>query len=64
METEKLEEIVRNPKVATAKNLLVAISKEIINPEMAAFASSCHALAKRLQRRLNKISKCSEAIKD
>ena len=40
LEVEKMDEILENPKTATAKNLLASISKEILNPEMAAFASS------------------------
>ena len=62
LETEKLEEIVRNPKLATAKNLLVSISKEIINPEMAAFASSYQTIAVRLRRRLKKLNVFSPEV--
>ena len=55
LEAEKLEEMLRNPETACAKNLLLSISKEILNPEMAAFASSLATLAKKLQRRLKEM---------
>ena len=55
LESDKMEEILRNPKSANAKNLLVSISKEILSPEMAAFASSYQTLAVRLRRRLKKM---------
>ena len=55
LEAEKLEEMLTNPETASAKNLLLAISREIFNPEMAAFASSLNTLAKRLQRRLTEM---------
>ena len=52
LEAEKLEEMSTNPKTASAKNLLLSISREILNPEMAAFTSSLNTLAKKLERRL------------
>ena len=52
LEAEKLEEMLKNPETANAKNLLLSISKEIHNPEMAAFTSSQTTLARKLQRRL------------
>ena len=57
LEAEKMEEILRSPNTATAKNLLLSISKEILNPEMAAFASSYETIAVRLRRRLKKMKK-------
>ena len=57
-----MEESLRHPKVATAKNLLVAISKEILNPEMAAFASSYQTIAVRLRRRLKKLKVFSPEV--
>ena len=50
-----MEEMLENPKTANAKNLLASISKEILNPEMAAFASSYASIDKKLQRKLRKI---------
>ena len=61
LEAKKLEEILRNPKTATAKNLLLSISKEILNPEMAAFASSYATIAVKLRRRLKKMKGISNA---
>ena len=52
---EKLEEMLRNPETASPRNLLLSISKEILNPEMASFASSLTTLAKKLQRRLKEM---------
>ena len=59
LEAKKLEEVLRNPKTATAKNLLASISKEILNPEMAAFASSYQTIAVKLRRRLKKMKEVS-----
>ena len=50
-----MEEILRNPETATARNLLLSISKEIHNPEMAKFASSPQSISKKLSRRLRKL---------
>ena len=47
-----MEEMLENPKTANTKTLLAAISKEILNPEMAAFASSYASIDKKLQRKL------------
>ena len=55
LEAEKMEEILKNPETATAKNLLLSISEEILNPEMAAFASSYNTISKKLHRRLKKM---------
>ena len=55
LEATKMEEILENPKTANAKDLLASISKEILNPEMAAFASSHSSIEKKLQRKLRKI---------
>ena len=59
LEAKKLEEVLRNPETATAKNLLASISKEILNPEMAAFASSYQTIAVKLRRRLKKMKEVS-----
>ena len=59
LEEEKLEEMLRNPETASAKNLLLSISKEILNPQMAAFASTHATLARKLQRRLKEMKKVS-----
>ena len=50
-----MEEMLENPKTANAKNLLASISKEILNPEMAAFASSHSSIEKKLQRKLRQM---------
>ena len=55
LEAEKLEEMLKNPETASAKNLLLSISRKILNPEMAAFASSYATLAKKLQLNLKKM---------
>ena len=55
LEVEKMDEILENPKTATAKNLLASISKEILNPEMAAFASSHDSIMKKFQRKIRKM---------
>ena len=55
LEAKKMEEILRNPETATAKDLFFSISKEILNQEMASFASSYAAITRRLQRRLKKM---------
>ena len=60
LEDEKLEEMLKNPETASAKNLLLSISREILNPEMAAFASPYATLARKLQRKLKKIKKVPE----
>ena len=60
LEAEKLAEMLKNPETASAKNLLLSISREILNPEMAAFASSYATLAKRLQLKLKKTKKVPE----
>ena len=62
LEAKKLEEVLRNPKTATAKNLLASISKEILNPEMAAFASSYQTIAVKLRRRLKKMKEVSSEV--
>ena len=62
LEAEKLEEILRNPKTANAKNLLLSISKEILNPEMAAFASSYATISVKLRRRLKKMRQVSAEV--
>ena len=55
LEAEKLEEMLENPKTANTKTLLANISKEILNPDMAAFASSYASIDKKLQRKLRKM---------
>ena len=55
LEAEKLKEMLKNPETASANNLLLSISTEILNPEMAAFASSYATLAKKLQLNLKKM---------
>ena len=55
LEAEKMEEILENPKTANTKTLLASISKEILNPEMAACASSYASIDKKLQRKLRKM---------
>ena len=62
LEAKKLEEILRNPETANAKNLLFSISKEILNPEMAAFASSYQTIRVKLRRRLKKMNKVSAEV--
>ena len=62
LEAKKLEEILRNPETANAKNLLLSISKEILNPEMAAFASSYQTIRVKLRRRLKKMNKVSAEV--
>ena len=62
LEAKKLEEVLRNPETATAKNLLASISKEILNPEMAAFASSYQTIAVKLRRRLKKMKEVSSEV--
>ena len=64
LEAEKLEEMLKNPETASAKNLLLSISREILNPEMAAFASSYATLAKKLQLKLKKLKKVPESDVD
>ena len=55
LEARKMEEMLRNPKTANAKNLFFSISEEILNPEMAAFASSYETIRAKFQRRLRKM---------
>ena len=62
LEAKKLEEVLRNPETATAKNLLASISKEIHTPEMAAFASSYQTIAVKLRRRLKKMKEVSSEV--
>ena len=59
LEAEKMEEILKNPETATGKKLLLAISEEILNPEMAAFASSFNTIQRKLHRRLKKMKEVS-----
>ena len=56
LETKKLEEASKNPATANARSLHLSISKEIFNPQMAAYASSFTTISKRLQRTLQRMS--------
>ena len=62
LEEEKMEEILKNPETATGQKLLLLISKEILNPEMAAFASSYSTIKRKLHRRLKKMKEVQFAL--
>ena len=62
LEAEKMEEILKNPETATGKKLLLAISEEILNPEMAAFASSFNTIQRKLHRRLKKMKEVQVSL--
>ena len=59
LEAEKMEEALRDPDNARARNLMSSISEGILTPEMAACASSFGSLQKKLDRRLHKLRELS-----
>ena len=57
LESKKLEEALKDPATANARSLHLSISKEIFNPQMAAYASSFTTISKRLQRTLQRMER-------
>ena len=47
-----MAEILKSPEMANTKDLVASISREILNPEMAACASSYESIDKKLKRKL------------
>ena len=47
-----MAEILKSPETANTKDLVASISREILNPEMAAVASSYESIDKKLKRKL------------
>ena len=50
-----MAEILKSPEMANTKDLVASISREILNPEMAAVASSYESIDKKLKRKLKSI---------
>ena len=59
LEVKKMEEILKNPDTARVK-MFSFQSQEILNPEMAAFASSYKTIQRKLHRRLKKMKEISQ----